>query len=79
MGLEASKEVGPREDPIDAYIDRDGCYIVNKHRRTATVTTIDIGMNQDKDGYSVSYCDLFRLEDCNDGDVYRGDVLALCI
>lgn len=53
MGSEASKVIGQEEDSIDAYIDRDGGYIVNKHRRTATMTTIDIGLSQEKEDRNV--------------------------
>ena len=53
MGGETSKVLDPEEDTIDAYLDRDGGYLVNRHRRTATVTTIDIGLSQEKEDYNV--------------------------
>lgn len=57
MGLEPSKlDSGPDNDTIDAYIDRDGGYVVNKHRQTATMTTVDIGLRQDNEDYNVRTC-----------------------
>ena len=53
MGGETSKVLDPEEDTIDAYLGRDGGYLVNRHRRTATVTTIDIGLSQEKEDYNV--------------------------
>lgn len=53
MGVETSRVNSPVEDTIDEYMDRDGGYIVNKHRQTATKTTIDIGLSQEKDDYNV--------------------------
>lgn len=47
MGTDSSKFPSQDEDSIDAYMDRDGGYVVNKHRRSTTVTTIDIGLSQD--------------------------------
>ena len=55
MGVEASRVMSPEEDTIDAYIDRDGGYLVNRHRKTATMTTVDIGLSQEKDDYNVRY------------------------
>lgn len=62
MGVETSRVLSPEEDTIDAYIDRDGGYLVNRHRQTATVTTVDIGLRHEKDDYNVRTgpeCSLF--------------------
>ena len=47
MGADTSRLAEQDEDSIDAYIDRDGGYVVNRHRRAATVTTIDIGLSME--------------------------------
>lgn len=48
MGTDNSKLQRVDDDSIDAYIDRDGGYLVNRHRRSATVTTVDIGLSHEK-------------------------------
>lgn len=53
--METSRVISPEEDTIDAYIDRDGGYLVNRHRKTATMTTVDIGLSQEKEDYNVRY------------------------
>ena len=55
MGSETSKTIGSDDDTIDHYIDRDGGYVVNRHRRSATVTEIDLGIRQERLLYNVSY------------------------
>lgn len=47
MGTDNSKLSEQDDNSIDAYIDRDGGYVVNRHRRAATVTTIDIGLSME--------------------------------
>ena len=48
MGTDNSKPQRVDDDSIDDYIDRDGGYLVNRHRRSATVTTVDIGLAHEK-------------------------------
>ena len=57
MGAESSKDIEPEEeeDTIDAYIGRDGGYLVNRHRNAATMTIIDIGLRLER-GEDIDVC-----------------------
>ncbi len=55
MGTETSKICDPvTADTMETYMDRDGGYVVNRHRRSATVTEIDLGIRTDRLLYNVS-------------------------
>ena len=55
MGTETSKlSDSDNADTMESYMDRDGGYVVNKHRRSATVTEIDLGIRTDRLLYNVS-------------------------
>ena len=60
MGTETSKLSDSETDTMDSYIDRDGGYVVNKHRRAATVTEIDLGIGRERLLYNVRNCCVYK-------------------
>lgn len=53
MGTETSKLSDSDSDTMDSYMDRDGGYVVNRHRRSTTVTEIDLGIRTERMLYNV--------------------------
>ena len=54
MGAESSKLSESESDTMDSYMDRDGGYVVNRHRRSTTVTEIDLGIRTERLLHNVS-------------------------
>ncbi len=77
MGTESSKLSDSDSDTMDSYMDRDGGYVVNRHRRSATCTEIDLGISTQRTlnvSASVNRC-LFFSHDCTYGIIINDDVV----
>ena len=46
MGVEESRLLSPTEESIDAYINRGGARLVNRERKLATSSIVDIGVGR---------------------------------
>lgn len=44
MGADTSRLYPPAEESIDAYINRGGARLVNRERKLATCSTVEIGV-----------------------------------
>ena len=54
MGADTSRIHVPTEETIDAYINRGGARLVNRERKSATSSVVDIGIGGDTTSFSVS-------------------------